>query len=185
MKKSAISASVTILLVTVCFRAGAETLPQVILQCSGEQSSVGINAPKDVLVPNRDPNVVGTYTLRGNVLTESGGGTFADELYNLCSTTSTNYVYSTDCSVGRMRYISDWLQVTDAASNDRFMATHKASAYTLDILVIDRVNMSVTSEYLSNQLRTDYDQKNKKVTLTPYLTSIRFVGRCSVVKPKL
>lgn len=51
--------------------------------------------------------------------------------------------------------------------------------------MIDRVNMSVTSEYLSNQLRTDYDQKNNKVTLVPYLTSMRFVANCSVVKPKL
>ncbi|WP_186188066.1 hypothetical protein [Burkholderia gladioli] len=185
MKKRAISASVAMLVITACFRASADTPPQVILQCSGEQSSQGINAPKDVTVPKRNPNVVGTYTLQGNVLTESGGGIFADERYDLCSTTSTSYVYSTDCSVARMRYISDWLEITDAASNDRFMAKHKASAYTLDNIVIDRLDMSVTSEYLSNQLRTDYDQKNNKVTLTPYLTSIRFVGSCNVVKPKL
>jgi hypothetical protein len=185
MKKRAVSASVTILLITISFRAGAEVPPQAILQCSGGQSSEGINTPKDVPVPKSDPNVVGTYTLQGNSLIESGGGTFADEHYDLCSATSTNYVYSTDCSVDRMHYIADWLEVTDAPANDRFMIKHKASAYTLDTIVIDRVNLSVNSEYLSNQVRTDYVKKVNKVVLTPYLMSIRFVGNCSVAKPKL
>jgi hypothetical protein len=185
MKKRAISASVAALLVTACFRAGAETPPHAILQCSGEQSSEGINTPKDVPIPKRDPNVVGTYTLQDNLLIESGGGTFADEHYDLCSTTSTNYVYSTDCSVDRMHYIADWLEVADVPANDRFLAKHKASAYTLDIIVIDRVHLSVNSEYLSNQVRTNYDKKANKVSLTPYLMSIRFIGDCSVEKPKL
>jgi hypothetical protein len=141
--------------------------------------------PKDVPIPKRDPNVVGTYTLQGNSLIERGGGTFADERYDLCSTTSTNYVYSTDCSEDRMHSIADWLEVADVPANDRFLAKHKASGYTLDIIVIDRVNLSVNSDYLSNQVRTDYDKKAKKVVLTPYLLSMRFTGNCNVERPKL
>jgi hypothetical protein len=185
MTSKVLRSTASLMLAAACHVANAEAPQQTILQCNGDQWGEGINAPKDVTVPKRDPNVVGTYTLQGNVLIESGGGTFADERYDLCSTTSINYVYSTDCSVDRMHYISDWLEVTDVPANDRFIGKHKASAYTLDILVIDRVTPSVNSEYLSNQVRTDYDKKDKKVVLTPYLLSMRFVGSCSVVKPKL
>lgn len=184
LKKRAISASVTMLLFTACFRAAAETPPSAILQCVGSMTSEGINAPKDVLL-DKPSDVVGTYTLQGNVLIESGGGTYADEHYGLCSTTSTTYVYSTDCSVGRMRYITDWLAVKDGLANERFEAKHKDSATTLDIVVIDRVNLSIHSESLGTQFRTDINQKTNAVTLTPFLTSARFAGSCSIVKPKL
>ncbi|MFL9988651.1 hypothetical protein [Paraburkholderia sediminicola] len=184
MKKRAISASVAMLLVSACFRAGAETPPQAILQCAGEMTSDGINNPKDVALPSPS-DVVGTYTLQGSVLIESGGRASADIRYDLCSSTSTTYVYSNDCSVSRGRYISDWLHVANAPASDRFVANHKGSAYGLNILVIDRVNLRVDSEYLTGELRTNYDQKHTKAWLTPYLMSMRFAGSCSVAKAKL
>lgn len=185
MKKRAIRASVTSILITASLCAGAEAPPQAILQCTGEQTSEGINTPKYVTIPKRAPNVGDTYTLQGDVLIESGGGTFADEHYNLCRSTSTTYVYSTDCSVDRLHYISEWLDVTNVPASDKFIARHKDSPYTLDTIIIDRVNLSVNAESLNNQSGTKYDKKANNVVLIPYLLSTRFLGNCSVEKPKL
>lgn len=187
MNRCVVRPTIALLLAAAFNAAGAETPPQGILQCTGSQSAEGFNAPKDAAIPatGASTTVSGTYTINGNVLIESGGGTLSDEHYTLCSTTSTNYVYSTDCAVQPRQYVSDWLRVTDPDTNKQFQAKYKGSTLTLDTIIIDRVSLRVDEDELSTFLRTDYDKKSRSLTMRPYALSLRFVGDCNLVKPKL
>lgn len=185
MKKRAISASVTLLL--ICFQAGAQTLPQRILQCSGSEEWKGINAPKDAGIPQPDPSriVGGTYTFQGNVLVKSDEGKVADQRYKLCSVTTTNYVYSTDCSIDTAGYIAEWLKVSTAASDTAFQARHKESWVQLDTVIVDRVNLSLDEMYVAPLERSDYDpEKANALVLTPYLLSTHYVATCHLAQPQ-
>jgi hypothetical protein len=166
MIKRAASPAIALLIPAAFNLAGAETPPQGILQCTGSQSAKGFNAPKDAVIPTTG-NVSGTYTLNGNVLIESGGGGLHDHRYSLCSTTSTNYIYSTDCKVQPSQYFSDWLRVTDPDKNRQFETKYKDSTYMLATIIIDRVNLQVDEDELNTFLRTHDDKKSRSVTIRP------------------
>ncbi|MBB5546350.1 hypothetical protein A8H39_20620 [Paraburkholderia fungorum] len=174
-----------ILLAVACHMANAEAPQKTILQCDGEQWGQGIDAPKDAVIPSRDPHVVGTYTIHGDTLIESGDGVVADGRYALCSATSTTYVFSSDCKAQRNRYITDWLGATDIYSDtSSFAKKYKDSPWSLDIITIDRINLRVDEENISNYARTDFDKQSRKATVRPFLVSIRYAGSCSFVKPR-
>jgi hypothetical protein len=186
MNKGAVRRTIVLMLALACNVAEAGAPPQIILQCSsGYQSTGGINAPEDAAVPSQATRVKGTYTVEGNEVVASGEGNFADERYTLCRASSTNYVFSTDCTAQRFQYIADWLNATDLNSVDQFEKKQKNSAYGLDTIIIDRVNPHVDEEKLTNHMRQVYDAKNKKAVVRPFLVSFRYVGDCSLVKPNL
>lgn len=178
MKKLAISASITLLL--ICFQAGAQTPPQGILQCAGRFVSKGIKAPKDAGIIASDVEMAGTYTFKGNVLIESAGGTGRDQQYNLCITTGTNAVYSTDCSISTTSYTAEWLTVANMASLNAFKARHPNSWVQLDTVVVDRVNLTLDETSLATQERATTAQDNTPPNVKPYLLSSHFAARCSL-----
>ena len=180
MKKRAISASVTLLL--ICFHAGAQTPPQGILECAGPDEFKGINAPKDSAVISKTNEVAGTYTFQGNVLIESAGGTGKDQRFNLCSTTSTNAVYSTDCATSTASYTAEWLRVSDSPSLNAFQARHVNSWVQLDTVVVDRVNLTLDDWSLSTQERSDYVPSKNALDVKPYLLSSHFVATCHLAR---
>jgi len=186
MKKRAISASVTMLLITACLRAEAQTPADTILQCVGDEWGDGINAPKDAFIPPRDGNLSGTYAIQGNAIIESGGGKLADKSYPLCSTTIMSYAFSSDCSVHRGQYIVDWLEGTDFDTKTApFFKKYPNSPIGVATIVVDRVNLRVDEEWLDNHVRGDYDPKTKKSTYLAFFTSTRFSGTCELGKPKI
>jgi hypothetical protein len=153
---------------------------------SSSNAAPGINRRGvSTLRKTQATRVKGTYTVEGNEVVASGEGNFADERYTLCRASSTNYVFSTDCTAQRFQYIADWLNATDLNSVDQFGKKHKISAYGLDTIIIDRVTPHVDEEKLTNHMRPVYDAKNKKAVVRPFLVSFRYVGDCSVVNPKL
>jgi hypothetical protein len=180
MKKRAISASVALLL--ICFQAEAQTPPQGILQCSGPDESKGINAPKDSAVTSATNNVTGTYTFQRNVMIESAGGTGREQRYNLCSTTGTNSVYSTDCAISTASYIAEWLKVSDMASLNAFQARHENSWVQLETVIVDRVNLTLDDMYLATQERSDYAPGKGALDVKPYLLSTHFVATCHLAR---
>lgn len=186
MTKNARRLPAAILLAAACHVANAAAPQQTILQCTGVQWGQGIAAPKDVAIPSRSTNVVGTYTIQGDTLIESGGGAIADSRYALCSATSTTYVFSSDCKAQRTRYIADWLEATDVYSDTSpFAKKYKDSAWNLDIITIDRINLRVDEENISNFARPNYDKESGKFSTRPFLVSVRYAGNCSFVKPRL
>lgn len=181
MKKRAISASVTLLF--ICFQAEAQTPPQGILQCAGPWDAKGINTPKDVTIPSAS-TVEGAYTFKGNLLIASGGGTWRDQQYDLCSVTSTNAVYSTDCSISLPSYTAEWLAVRDMASLKAFQARHPNGWVQLETIVVDRVNLTMDDTDLSTEERVDPVPGKTTPTVKPYLLSMHFAGQCQLAKAK-
>jgi hypothetical protein len=186
MKKRAISASVTLLLVVASVQAGAQSPQPTILQCVGDEWGDGINAPKDAFIPPRDSNLSGTYVMQGNAITERGGGKIADRSYPLCNSTVTTYSFSSDCSVHRALYIHDWESAKDFdTKTGPFYKKYPDSWAGVVTIVVDRVNLRVDEEWLDNHVRGDYDQKTKKSTYLAFFTSTRFSGTCELGKPKI
>lgn len=122
--------------------ANAEGPKPTTLQCLGKQTSTGIHAPKDAYIPASN-TVHGIYTIDGAVLIESGDGEVADGRYSLCSTTSTNYIYSTDCNARRGEYIADWLRTTNFDPDSPFYKKYPGISSSFDTINIDRVNLTV------------------------------------------
>jgi hypothetical protein len=174
-----------ILAATVCDVANAEARHSVSLQCSGEMVSEGIKAPTDAYIAPRSENVPGTYTMQGNVLIESGGGAVADGRYTLCSSTSTSYLFSTDCSAKRSEYIEDWLQTTDfGPDTSPFYKKYTSLDASLATVNIDRMNLSVDEEIINTHVYPAHDKKRGYIE-APYLISTRYTASCRLVKPKI
>lgn len=162
------------------------TKPATILECVGNTSAQGINAPKDEVIPSPSSGGTNTYTIDGNSLIVSGGGGIADARLVLCKSTSTTYVYSNDCAANRRAYITDWLTAKDYDSNTSpFFKKYGNSAYLLQIVIVDRVSLHLNDEALLGHVRTDYDEAANKVTLKPFLTSFSYDAGCKIVKPKI
>ncbi|WP_434109229.1 hypothetical protein [Paraburkholderia caffeinilytica] len=162
------------------------TKPVTTLECLGNLSGQGINAPDDVAIPAPSSGETNTYTIDGNSLIASGGGTFADTRLDLCKSTSTTYVYSNDCTANRHAYITDWLTATDLDSDTSpFFKKYKTSGYLLQTVVVDRVSLHLYDETLTGYARTDYDKAKKKVSQKSFLVSISYDAGCKIVKPKI
>jgi hypothetical protein len=186
MKKRAISASVTLLLVISCVHAGAQSPQPTVLQCVGDEWMDGIDAPKDEFIASRDSNLSGTYVMQGNAITENGGGTLADRSYRLCGSTVTTYSFSSDCSVHRGPYITDWENGKDFdPKTGPFFNKYPNSPIGIVTINVDRVNLRVEEEWLDNHVRGNYDPKTKKSTYLAFFTSTRFSGTCELGKPKI
>jgi hypothetical protein len=181
MKKTA-----ALLLIVGCHFANAEGPSQVILQCDGEQWGEGISAPKDAYVPSRESNVDGVYTMQGDALVESLGGKFPDQRYMLCSATGTNYVFSSDCTVARRQYVSDWLASTDVdPSTGPFSKKYPNSVWGLQTVTVNRVSLRLEEELLMGYVRSHYDQKLNSFVYAPFLVSTRYAAGCKLEKPKI
>ena len=175
-----------LLLIAACHTANAQAPQQAILQCVGDTWADGIDAPKDAFIPPREGNLSGTYVIQGNAIIEDGGGKLADRSYPLCSSTTTNYVFSSDCSVHRGRYITDWLGEVDFDDKTNpFLKKYPESAAGVTTIVVDRVNLRVGEEWLDNHVRGNYDLKTKKSNYLAFLVSTRYSASCELGKPKI
>ena len=52
------------------------------------------------------------------------GRTLTIGTYELCRTTSTEYIFSNDCATDRQQYIQDWLKTTNPSSAPPVLLTH-------------------------------------------------------------
>jgi len=162
------------------------TKPVTILECVGNLTGQGINAPADATIPSPSSGETNTYTIDGNSLIVSGGSGFADARLDLCKSTSTTYVYSNDCTANRHAYITDWLTAKDYDSNTSpFFKKYKNSAYLLQIVAVDRVSLHLNDETLTGHVRGNYDKATKKITQNPFLASFLYDAGCTVAKPKI
>ncbi|MFX1803097.1 hypothetical protein PWR66_05475 [Paraburkholderia sp. A1RO-5] len=186
MTKNARHLSAAISLSVACHAAVAEPAKPIILKCSGVLWGEGIDAPKDEEIPGHEPNLESIYTMDGSTLTESGGGISADTHYALCSSTNTNYLFSTDCSVQRQQYVMNWLQsTTGEPENASYFKKHPSSTWGLEIVSIDRVNLRVDEEFLVGHSRAHWDKASNHMVFAPFLVSIRYSGNCAIAQPKL
>ncbi len=157
-----------------------------ILECIGDISGKGINAPADVLMPDLSSGDGNTYTVNGNLLTVNGGSGFPDVRLQLCQSSDTAYVYQNDCTANRQTYVADWLAMKDFNVNTSpFYKKYKNSGYQLQIVSVDRVSLHVHDESLSGHVRNDVNKAMTSSTLSPYLIAISYTASCKIVKPKI
>lgn len=180
--------SAFILVAGGCPTANADAPQRTILQCVGDMWGEGIKAPKDAAIPSGVHDVPGTFTIKDNELIQSGGGGQAsDSRYDLCSTTSTTYVFSTDCTVLRAQYIEDWLEEKDFnIETSPFFKKYKRSSWlSVETVMVDRVNLRVNEEQLTGHSGGIYDKAGRKVVYKPFLVSVRYQASCKLGTPKI
>jgi hypothetical protein len=114
---------------------------------------------------------------------------FAETL-SLCKETPTEYVYSTNCAAPPRAFISDWLAMTDSATANQLMAK-KYGEYSvvLETVRIDRVNLTVSDEFISTQLSAEFKKlaKGAQMRLSDISTrffvfTTEFQGQCKIAK---
>ncbi|MCP3713001.1 hypothetical protein M3I54_39970 [Paraburkholderia sp. CNPSo 3274] len=168
-----------ILLAVACHIVKAETPNPTILQCHiHETGRVALvppetEPPDDSWFPPPFPAFDFTFRIEDNAL-------FTGNIRTpLCSTSSTTYIFATYCHLKRSDYISDWLGSTYSKDPTTIPFYKKYSGGYPSTTVIDRVNLTIEEETLTNRWWVTKDSKTR-----PFVLSVRTFGNCEIVKPK-
>lgn len=173
----------------LCGAAGAAPVGDpTILSCDGITTNSGRNAPKDsVEIPQRHQSA--TFTVGANKLT-SQSLVLSGETLSLCKETPTEYVYSTNCVAPPRAFIGDWLAMKDSATANQLMS-QKYGEYSvmLETVRIDRVNLTVSDEFISPQLSAEFKKMARGAPLLPgdistrfFVLTTEFRGQCKIAK---
>jgi hypothetical protein len=188
MSTNSLRWAAAVLFGAACQVATAQTPEPILLQCVGDYWGEGIHAPQDAFISPRSDGLNQEYTIQDNKLIEAGGGKTPDTVLTLCATTSTTYKYSNDCPVSREQYISDWLRSTDITpeSNPAFKRYKGGASELLEIVIVDRANLSLDWEQLTGEPGNvgPYDKVHKHPTFQPFVTSSRYSAQCKLGKLK-
>lgn len=167
-----------ILLAVACHIANAKGPNPTVLLChmhDGERVALvppGAEVPDDSQFPPPFGPFDFTYRIEDNTLI------IGNIRVPLCSTTSTTYTFATFCHFNRSEYISDWIGDTYFKDPNATAFYKKYPDYPTTT-VIDRVNLTLEEETLTNRVWGEKDNKKK-----PWVLSSRSVGNCEILKPK-
>lgn len=156
-----------------------------VLSCDGITTNSGRNEPNDSLViPPRNESA--TFAIASNGLTSQSLVLYAETL-SLCKETPTEYVYSTNCAAQPRAFIGDWLAMKDASTAGQLMAK-KYGEYSvvLETIQIDRVNLTISDEFVSTQMSTEFKKTTKGSLLKSdtrfFVFTTEFRGHCRLAK---
>ncbi|MHB1301639.1 MAG: hypothetical protein ACYCY8_12355 [Burkholderiales bacterium] len=157
------------------------------LYCSGMQSGETPNGPKYISMGVQNFSGIASqiYEISGTRLKEKGYGYGPDVVLTQCHKSSSEYVYSTNCKINQMQYLSDWQaetnHVVNLANPDRpspFFQKYGDVGGNYEILIINRLDLSLTDHYYEPQTWYKGNKANG------YMVIYRYNAKCSIQKPK-
>lgn len=165
-----------------------------ILLCEGTTKSHGVNKPK------QSAYLDSTYDSSGDIITISSdkkwatGLILSTEKLGLCKETSTEYIYSSHCSVNVFSYINEWtLMKGDLVTSEEEMFTkYGLKGLEMEVLTVNRINLSVTDKYLDPMGNQRYETPKNGKPINPDTAYIHFwvrvvdyQGDCKMAKAKI
>jgi len=163
------------------------------MTCQGVSRTYGHNAPKRITF---DEN----YSSSGDMLVIADDRKWAaglllntDTKLSLCRETSTELLYSFDCSADPKAFISDWLSMHSQDEGSGPMTKKYGEHWSdFETLRVSRVNLTVTATYLVAEVARDFVKPKDSssfspadVTQTLYIRATEYRGTCKVTKSKI
>ena len=162
-----------------------------ILECTGNSKTEGMNIPPHAKFLISDGRNDGEQKF---ILNDDSIAIVGEKLnltFKLCSKSSTEYIYSSNCAVKDLREMAlDWTKEDDPLSKEsnfqKKWLPNLDSVLGAELIHLDRVNLIVTDDNYNFYPSTDDDKKGRPILKRKNYTVITHSKfQCKIAKQKI